>query len=131
MKKLLIAGLLMVGLPAGAMTGPLDSVGVFSYDGELASQQKYYYKQWKDLTLDAPTRNALNQKTQQLERDMGANLEKFKVHYLYIGEGKLTGAFFLGNYGDVVMMDWPGGKVCSLSFTGNGGYAGVGDQACH
>lgn len=123
-----IISVLLTTPSAHALPQPDDIVGVHRYDGIMANQQSKYFKKWKELTLDPSTRSALVKMCQKLESE--GYREKFKVQFLFIGEGELSRVFFLGDSGTVLMMDWPGGQRCMLRFDSDSGYAGLQGQAC-
>ncbi|PIQ27408.1 hypothetical protein COW36_22670 [bacterium (Candidatus Blackallbacteria) CG17_big_fil_post_rev_8_21_14_2_50_48_46] len=124
-------------LPAQAMTSPQDPIGILLNQGE---KSKYYFKAWKDLSLSAANRNALLKQNQELDLEAARTTDSaefkqvFKINHLFFWGEDLTRVSFLGSHGDIVMMDWPagvkGGQVCKLWFNGNGGFAGIRNQAC-
>ena len=127
---LTILTLALAAAPAGALTLPDDKVGIYLFDGSGAKPDMHLFKPWKDLKLAVATKTALLQQNQRLEKEVP--FEKFKLHYLFLVNDSVTRAFFLGEMGTVVMMDWPReprSTVCMLSFAGNAGYDG-GDTAC-
>lgn len=131
-KKLLIAitTLSLTGQTSQAMTSSEDIVGVHLYNGIMAKDQKKYFKKWKQLNLSAKTRSALLQKNQLIDKQEGYGIERFKIHFLFVGEGEVTRVFFLGDGGTVIMMDWPKGQYCKMLFDGDAGFAASIDENC-
>lgn len=132
MRKILIASILLslAVLPAQALTLPSDVVGVHLFNGIEAKDQHRYFKKWSEVKLSAQTKSALLQKNQAIEKAEGYGIEKFKIHYLFLGGDKVTRVFFLGDSGTVIMMDWPQGQYCKMLFDGDAGFAASIDESC-
>ncbi|PIQ26180.1 hypothetical protein COW36_06710 [bacterium (Candidatus Blackallbacteria) CG17_big_fil_post_rev_8_21_14_2_50_48_46] len=133
MRKPILAIALMIlsQAPSLAATKPTDQVGIINIESDpndeaVEKSNKRYFKQWKQLNLDAKTKQALMAKNKSLD----AEIEKFRIGFLYIFNDKIIRVAFYGDYGSAVMMDWPAGSECKLTFDSQGGFAGVRGQAC-
>ncbi|MGV3523054.1 MAG: hypothetical protein ACO1RX_02460 [Candidatus Sericytochromatia bacterium] len=127
MRKAILGLCLVFSLtpPLWAATQPSDQVGIINIveKNGIESSNKRYYKAWKDIKLDAKTKAALVAKTKQLDADY----QKYRLGFLFIMNDKVTRVLFYGDHGGIVMMDWPTGSSCQLTFDGNGGFAGFGN----
>lgn len=134
----LIFGFLILGLgiqPVGAMTQPDDNVGVVFIDVSGPDQAQYpekrYVKKWKDIKLSAQNIKLLTDYVHKLDN---AN-EKYRVGAIWVAvrdnsQDRLQAAAFYGDYGNVMMKRFGDSYVCSLSLTGQGGFAGIQERPC-
>lgn len=115
---------LFINFPVIAETNPDDIVGVYQF---TMMQEKHYFKKWKDIKIDDKNKEKISAIIKRFEKDN----EKFRVNYIFLSNGNLTRLKLEGEFGTVIMMDYPKGKTCSLNFIADGGYAGTLDKACN
>lgn len=121
MRKILIATLLaLTTLPAVAATKPTDVIQVLAYVNNSKSpdgfDEKRYTKAWKDLKMDAATRQKILNKEKQLEKEF---YMPFRVQAVRVSNS-VDVVLFVGAFGAV---EWyPSlNHHCAVSLFGNGG----------
>jgi len=133
MKKIMFVGLLLflgIGQSAKAMTQPDDVVGVYLEIGEdpLLAKSKKYTKKWKDIKLASATKSALISRNAKLDAEGYG--EKYRLAFLFVLNDDVIRVAWFGDLGSVTMSTWPQGETCTLSFLGNGGFAGIHGKPC-
>lgn len=131
MKKLALAILLAtLSLPAFGDTKPTDMVVILNQSDPEPAPARIYKKAWKDLSMDASTRQKILQKERELENEEGAKFKVYAVRVdLHLDKGPIiTAAMYCSQFQSAIY-DVRFGHLCVLSLSGNGGYVS-GDKNC-